>query len=273
MLLDWALSDGVGGAAGLLAIGWLIAAVLMFALWAWHLGIGNAGVVDVGWTGSLAVLAAWYAAAAPGDARRRWLIAGLTIAWSLRLAIHLLRDRILGRSEDPRYADLRARGSIAAAMRFLPFFQIQAMLVALFSLAVLVPAFNPAPRLSAIEIAAVALWAVAFGGEALADWQLARFKRRPDARGRTCRDGLWRYSRHPNYFFEWLAWIAYALFALGSPGGAVVLICPALMLYFLFHVTGIPATEAQALRSRGDDYRRYQQTTSAFVPWPPRSAS
>jgi steroid 5-alpha reductase family enzyme len=79
--------------------------------------------------------------------------------------------------------------------------------------------------------------------------------------------GLWNYSRHPNYFFEWLIWIAWLVFALGSPHGWIAFICPVLMLYFLFRVTGIPATEAQALRSRGEDYRRYQQTTSAFVPW------
>jgi steroid 5-alpha reductase family enzyme len=265
--------DSLRTAAGLIAAGWVVAAALMLALWWWHLRIRNAGVVDFGWTASLAMLAALYAAAAPGDLRRRWLIAGMTIVWASRLAFHLLRDRILGQPEDPRYADLRARGSVAAALRFLPFFQIQAALAVLFSIAVLIPAFNPAPRLQAIEAAAVALWALAFAGEALADRQLARFKRRPDSRGRTCREGLWRYSRHPNYFFEWLAWVAFALFALGSPGGVAVLICPALMLYFLLRVTGIPATEAQALRSRGDDYRRYQRTTSAFVPWPPRSAS
>ena len=80
-------------------------------------------------------------------------------------------------------------------------------------------------------------------------------------------DGLWRYSRHPNYFFEWLMWVAYALFALGSRWGVLTVACPAAMLYLLFKVTGIPATEAQAVRTRGDDYREYQRTTSVFVPW------
>ena len=83
--------------------------------------------------------------------------------------------------------------------------------------------------------------------------------------------GLWRYSRHPNYFFEWLVWIAYAMFALASPWGWISLACPAVMLYFLLRVTGIPATEAQALKSRGDDYREYQRTTSAFVPRRPKA--
>ena len=115
--------------------------------------------------------------------------------------------------------------------------------------------------------AAVALWAVAIVGEAAADRQLDRFKRDPANRGRLCDVGLWRYSRHPNYFFEFVIWISYALYAAGSPFGWSGIVSPALILYFLFRVTGIPLTEAQALRSRGEAYRRYQETTSVFVPW------
>jgi steroid 5-alpha reductase family enzyme len=112
---------------------------------------------------------------------------------------------------------------------------------------------------------------VAWIGESAADFQLMYFKSKPANHGVICQVGLWKYSRHPNYFFESLIWIAFALFAMGSPYGYVALIAPMLILYFLFRVTGIPATEAQALRSKGESYRRYQQTTSAFVPWFPRS--
>ena len=104
----------------------------------------------------------------------------------------------------------------------------------------------------------------------LADAQLHRFKQDPANKGKTCQVGLWHYSRHPNFFFEWLIWVSYALYAMGSPSGAWGWLSPALMLYFVTKVTGIPATEAQALRSRGDEYRKYQQTTSAFFPWPPK---
>jgi steroid 5-alpha reductase family enzyme len=104
-------------------------------------------------------------------------------------------------------------------------------------------------------------------GEAVADAQLAAFKRTPHAPGEVCQRGLWNYSRHPNYFFEWLIWVAWALFALASPYGWLAVACPLLMFYFLFRVTGIPATEAQALRSKGEAYRAYQRSTSAFVPW------
>jgi steroid 5-alpha reductase family enzyme len=249
--------------------GWGLAAALMLALWAWHLRLRNAGLVDVGWASSVALLSCVYALVGPGYAPRRWLIAGMVAVWGIRLTAYLLRDRVLGRPEDSRYADLRARKSPAAALAFFPFFQAQALLAVLFSVPALIAVFNPAPALSALELAATLLWAVALGAEATADRQLEAFKARPDSRGRTCREGLWRYSRHPNYFFEWLIWVAYALFALASPGGGLAIACPALMLYLLFRVTGIPATEAQAVRTRGNDYRAYQATTSAFVPWFP----
>jgi steroid 5-alpha reductase family enzyme len=108
---------------------------------------------------------------------------------------------------------------------------------------------------------------VAVAGEAIADAQLASFKRNPGDEGRVCDTGLWRYSRHPNYFFEWLVWVAYFVFALASPWGWIAAIGPASILFLLLRITGIPLTEQQAVRSKGDAYRRYQQTTSAFVPW------
>lgn len=253
--------------------GWGLAAVLLLLLWVWHLRLRNAGVVDVGWAFSLPAIAVLYAAAGPGYAPRRWLMAALVVVWGVRLGTYLLRDRVLGRAEDSRYADLRARNSPAAALAFLPFFQAQAFLAALLSAPMLIAAFNGEPRLLPLEFAAVLLWCLALAGESVADRQLERFKARPPSRGTACREGLWRYSRHPNYFFEWLIWVAYALYALASPWGVIALLSPALMLYLLFRVTGIPATEAQAVRSRGDDYRQYQATTSAFVPWWPRDPS
>ncbi len=123
-----------------------------------------------------------------------------------------------------------------------------------------------------LEFAGAALWLIAISGEALADAQLAAFKRRASNKGRVCDAGLWRYSRHPNYFFEWLIWVAYFVFALGSPWGWVAIVGPASILYLLLRVTGIPMTEEQSIRSRGDAYRRYQQTTSAFIPWFPKSS-
>jgi steroid 5-alpha reductase family enzyme len=107
-------------------------------------------------------------------------------------------------------------------------------------------------------------------GEAVADQQLHNFKKNTANKGKTCQVGLWKYSRHPNYFFDWLVWIGFATFAVTSPWGFVGILSPALILCFLLGLTGIPATEAQALRSRGEEYRDYQRRTSAFVPWFPK---
>jgi steroid 5-alpha reductase family enzyme len=112
---------------------------------------------------------------------------------------------------------------------------------------------------------------LALAGETVADRQLAAWRAHPGNRGRACRAGLWRYSRHPNYFFEWLHWFAYVLLAVGSPLAWLAWLGPLLMFASLNWITGIPYTEAQALRSRGDDYRRYQAETSRFFPWPPRA--
>jgi steroid 5-alpha reductase family enzyme len=144
---------------------------------------------------------------------------------------------------------------------------MQALLDVVLSLPFLLAARNPNPGLSPVEWAGAALWTLAFAGELTADAQLSAFKSRPGNKGRTCQAGLWRFSRHPNYFFEWVVWMSFALFALASPHGWLGFLSPALILYFLLRVTGIPATEEQALRSRGEEYRRYRQTTSAFIPW------
>jgi len=257
----------------LVGVGWIVAAVVMAALWAWNVRTTNAGIVDVGWTGlvgGLAVLDAF--AAGGGMLGRRVAIAAMMGLWAARLTVFLLTDRVLGRPEDGRYAELRRTHAPRANVWFFWFFQAQAVAAVFFSTPALLSTANGSPRFAAAEVVAMAVWAVAFAGEATADRQLLQFKKNPANKGKTCQVGLWRYSRHPNYFFEWSIWIAYALFATASPWGWTAWICPAALLYLLFKVTGIPATEAQALRSRGDEYRRYQQTTSAFVPWFPGRA-
>jgi steroid 5-alpha reductase family enzyme len=241
---------------------------LMAATWLLALRIRNAGIVDIAWSVSFAPIAAIYAVWGEGWLPRRMLIALMATLWSARLGAYLWR-RIAGHHpvEDARYVELRRNWAPRADARFFWFFQVQALAAVGLSLPFAIAAVNRAPGLGALEWLGVALWAIGLAGESLADAQLAAFKANPDNRGRVCDVGLWRYSRHPNYFFEWLIWCGYAAFALGSPWGALALACPAVMLYLLLRVTGIPALEAAALRSRGDAYREYQRTTSAFVPW------
>jgi steroid 5-alpha reductase family enzyme len=257
------------GPGSALLVGWTVCALLMLALWLRARVTSNAGIVDVGWAAGLGLLALLHAAVSPGDVSRRVLVAVLGSVWAFRLAAHLA-VRMGREGEDPRYAVLRERWGAAADRLFLPFFQAQGALDVVLSLSFLVAAHNPRPGLGWPEALGVTIWIVAVAGESLADRQLAAFRADPSNRGRTCRGGLWRWSRHPNYFFEWVHWLAYVPLAWGSPWWAVSLVAPAILLYLVLRVTGIPPTEAQALRSRGADYERYQRSTSAFFPWPPR---
>ena len=251
----------------LAGVGAVVLAAMMFVIWLVSMRLHNAGVVDVGWALGLVILALWYAWQGPGLPARKWVMAAMVAFWGIRLALHLIR-RIASEPEDGRYQQLRREWQGKnVPLRFLFFFEFQALLDVLLSLPMLLSALNPAPQVCVLEYAGVGLWFVAIVGESVADAQLAAFKRDPANRGRVCQQGLWRYSRHPNYFFEWFIWVAWMVYALASPWGWLSVVCPALMLFFLFRVTGIPATEAQALRSRGQEYTRYQQTTSAFVPW------
>jgi steroid 5-alpha reductase family enzyme len=243
----------------------------MLLLWLIHLRTGNAAIVDAGWAGGIGLLGLLYAALGRGYWLRSGMIATMSAIWGLRLAIYLLITRIIGHPEEGRYQELRRQWKTNIPFKFLLFYEFQALLCVVLAMPFLIAASNPDPRVYLLEGAAVALWTLAMAGEAIADAQLNKFKSDPSHRGRTCQAGLWRYSRHPNYFFEWLIWVAFAMFALGSPGGFWGLVSPALILYFLLRVTGIPATETQAIRTRGEEYRRYQQTTSAFVPWFPKT--
>jgi len=244
---------------------------LMLALWGIQVVRRDATPVDVGWAASLGALAVAYALGSEGDPARRLLVGLCGGVWGFRLAFHLVQTRVLGsRGEDPRYRTLRAQWGRSAQSRFLVFHLAQGLLATALSIPFLLAARNPDPSLHVVEAAGAALVLVAVAGETIADRQLARFLARPENRGKTCRAGLWRASRHPNYFFEWLTWCGFALVALPAPGGWIGLFAPALMLVLILGVTGIPPSERRALESRGEDYRRYQRTTSPFVPWFPR---
>ncbi|MEO8026223.1 MAG: DUF1295 domain-containing protein [Bryobacteraceae bacterium] len=258
-------------ALGLIVLGAIAVGTLMFVLWLMHFPIRNAAIVDAGWAGGLALLAILYAQYGDGDFFRSWIMAAMVSFWGFRLAGYLLLTRVVGHPEEGRYVELRRKWKTHIGLRFLIFFELQALLCVLLSVPFLLAATNPAPGIGGLERSAMLLFVLAVLGESLADAQLNAFKRNLANKGKTCRAGLWKYSRHPNYFFEWLIWMAFALFGLSAPLGWLGFLSPALILLFLFRVTGIPATEAQALRSRGDEYREYQRTTSAFVPWFPKS--
>jgi steroid 5-alpha reductase family enzyme len=242
----------------------------MTVLWWLQRRTRDAGVVDVGWTAGVGALAVWYSTFGAAPPTRRILVAVMVGLWSLRLVTHLLTDRVLVGREDGRYLALRKAWGDRFQGRIFWFFQAQAGLAVLFSLPALIAVESTRPPLDWFDLTGGLVWLVAWAGEAAADRQLARFRADPTNRGRTCRRGLWRYSRHPNYFFEWLGWWSCTLVAVGGKGWWITVAAPLLMLLFVLKITGIPPTEARALASRGDDYREYQRTTSSFVPWFPK---
>jgi steroid 5-alpha reductase family enzyme len=247
---------------------WAISAVAMTLGWAWQRRRANAGIVDVLWAAGLACSAVVTALFGDGSVLARSLLGVLGGAWGTRLAWHLWR-RVSRETEDGRYRALREHWQ-GSQLKFFLFFQAQAALVLLFSLPFL--AASRASHASPMwPLLAGIVWLACVAGESVADGQLARFRADPANRGRACRAGLWRYSRHPNYFFEWLHWFSYVLLAVGSPWWGLAWLGPVLMYVFLRYLSGVPFTEKQALRTRGEDYAEYQRTTPMLFPWFPRT--
>jgi steroid 5-alpha reductase family enzyme len=259
----------------LAAVG-LSLSLLMALAWMIQQRTGNSGWVDTTWTYSVGVIGA-IAALWPLDDGlpiRQALVAGLVMLWSARLGTHIAL-RALGGGDDPRYASYAREWGAAAPRRMFLFLQAQALAAVPLVFAVFLAAHAPQAMLRVQDAigAVIALAAIAL--EAVADDQLRRFKADPANAGLVCDVGLWRWSRHPNYFFEWIGWLAYPLLALSPdyPWGWASLAAPALMYWLLVHVSGIPPLEVQMLHSRGDRYRAYQATTSAFFPLPPHRRS
>lgn len=257
----------------LLLIGSLAVVAVMLLLWLLGLKQHNFSYVDIGWSANFALLAIIYGALGSGDLLRRLLICGMFAIWGMRLALHLA-SRIIGEPEEGRYMQLRKEWGATGNMnlKFLGFFQFQAVLNMVLGSPMLFAVSNSETQLHALEISGAIVWLLGVTGESIADAQLKKFKSNASNKGKVCDVGLWSWSRHPNYFFEWTIWIGYALFALASPYGWLCLTLPLLMLHFLLNVTGVKVTEEQALRSKGDAYRRYQQTVSKFIPLPPKQS-
>jgi len=248
----------------------------MAGAWVLQRAARNAGWVDVVWTFATGAGGVVYALAPTGDhmpAPRALLAAVLVAIWSGRLGLHLA-VRAAASAEDARYAQFRQEWGRAFEPRLFIFLQIQAMASALLTLSVLVAARNPAPGPRVTDFAAATVLGVAILGEGMADGQLRRFKTYPPNRHAICDVGLWSWSRHPNYFFEWLGWLAWPIMAidLGGawPWGWVALTGPAIMFFILRFASGVPPTEAAMTRSRGEAFARYQARVSVFFPMPPK---
>ena len=257
----------------------LAACVLLSAVmtggWLLQRLTGNSGWVDAVWSFGLGAAGVLMALLPAGGAwtTRQFVVAGLVAVWSLRLGFYIARRSLRG-PEDARYAALRGEWGERFQWRLWLFLQIQAAAAALLGLSMMLAAHNPAPWRTWDWLGLLVL-AAAVAGESVADEQLHRFKADPANRGKVCECGLWAWSRHPNYFFEWFGWLAYPVLAIDVSGawnwGWLALSGPAFMYYLLVYVSGIPMLEAQMLRSRGDAYRAYQARVSAFLPLPPKA--
>jgi steroid 5-alpha reductase family enzyme len=248
----------------------LLGMLLIFLVaWMWARRCDNYSLVDAAWAFGIGLTGVFWLAVSGGGSVKHWVAGGLVAMWSLRLGWHLQRRiRRAHPEEDARYVRLREVWTGRVASAFFWFFQAQAISVVLLALPFLLIAADPDDGWSVWESVGLAVTLIGILGEGLADRQMSYFKAgKPDSKA-VCQEGLWRYSRHPNYFFEAIIWLGFYLFACGSDWGWATVYAPAMIIFLLLRVTGIPPTEAAAVLRKGDAYRRYQETTSPFIPWP-----
>lgn len=259
-----------------IVVGVLLAmTAVMVAAWAFGLAVKNGGWTDVFWsfgTGLLLAGAAVVASGSDTSQARRLLIASFMLVWGLRLGLYLAL-RVAGHPEDARYAAFRKSAKnypLTMLWVSLP----QAPATALLALSVVAAARRPEPALDARDALAALICLVAIVGETVADAQMKRFRGDPANKGKVIDTGLWAWSRHPNYFFQWLGWMAYPIMALdpGRPVSLLTLVAPAVMYGLLRYVSGVPPLEEAMLKSRGEAFRDYQKRVSVFFPLPPKAA-
>jgi steroid 5-alpha reductase family enzyme len=256
--------------------------VLMAGAWMVQQRTGNSGWVDTIWTFAVGLVGAGSALWPVADAApnpRQWLVAALVAIWSVRLGLHIA-VRTAAIPDDPRYAAFAREWGVDSPRRMFVFLQNQGFGSIPLVFAIFVAARFPLTALRFQDYLGALILLIGIAGEALADAQLRNFRIDPANKGRVCDVGLWRWSRHPNYFFEWFGWLAYPVIAipigdplyypLYYPWGWASLLAPLFMYWILVHVTGIPPLEQQMLRSRGERYRDYQSRTSMFFPLPPQ---
>lgn len=248
--------------------------VLMALAWVVQQRSGNSGWVDTIWTFSLGLVGAasalWPIAGESPNARQ-WLVAALVAIWSVRLGSHIA-VRSAGITDDPRYAAFAEQWGANSPRKMFLFLQNQALGSIPLVFAIFVASRFPSADLRPQDYLGALILFGGIAGEALADKQLKDFRNDPAYKGKVCDTGLWGWSRHPNYFFEWFGWLAYPVIALSTdyPWSLATLLAPLFMYWILRHVTGVPPLEDQMLKSRGDRYRAYQARTSVFFPLPPR---
>ncbi len=242
----------------------------MTLLWVISLALRNSSIVDIFWGAGFVLLNWFYFFMAPdGLPARKWLIGALVTIWGLRLSLYILY-RNWGKPEDFRYRKWREEAPGKWWWQsFFKVFVLQGALLWLISAPLLAAQIGKTPRLTALDFIAIAVWAIGFFFEAVGDIQMARFKGNPANKGKVLNDGVWRYTRHPNYFGDATQWWSYYLLA-ASAGGWWAILSPIIMTTLLLRVSGVALLE-KTLKETKPEYRDYIERTSAFIPWFPRS--
>ena len=243
--------------------------VAVTLLWLLSLHLKDASIVDIFW-GMGFVLSGWYYfVLADGYPGRKLLLMVLVTLWGLRLTFHIGR-RNIGKGEDFRYRKWRQENGKSWWWRsYLKVFLLQGFLMWVISATLLAAQFSPTPaRLTWLDWLGVLVWLVGFFFEAVGDWQLTRFKMDPDNKGKLLDHGVWRYTRHPNYFGDGTQWLGFYLLAV-SAGGWWTVFSPALMNFLLRYVSGVAMLEQSMMENKAG-YREYAARTNAYIPWFPR---
>jgi steroid 5-alpha reductase family enzyme len=255
-------------------------ALVMIASWLTQKLTHNTGWVDVFWSYGMGVSGAAVALIAvnadtvnalPVSPVRRWIVAIMILLWAARLGTYVAL-RVARSAEDVRYRQLRSKWGGRFEVNLFGFVLVQAPAAALFAIAPYLAARPQRYELGVQDILAILIWATALGGESLADAQMKRFKANPKNQGKICDTGLWAWSRHPNYFFEWIVWLAYPVMAISTddPVSWLSLIAPVVMFAVLRFGTGVPPLEKSMAASRGKAWDEYKAKTSTFLLLPPR---
>jgi len=251
---------GTGLMAGLFALTWTFAR-----------RVDNYSWVDVTWAFGLGFLGCFWLGNGGGFGVKQAGAGALLALWSVRLTWHLQqRIRRTHPHEDARYGVLREAWRGREGGAFFAFYQAQALSVVLLALPFWFIAVDPDHGWGLWETIGMVVSLLGIVGESVADAQMSRFKAKHACSTAVCNMGLWHYSRHPNYFFESVIWLGFYLFACGSQWGWTTIHSPCVIIFLLLKVTGIPPSEAASLLRRGPAYRAYQQSTSPFIPWPPK---
>lgn len=249
-----------------------LVAMVMVGVWALSTRLRDVGIVDIAWGADGALIALITFLLTDGPLPRRLILTAMVTIWGVRLALYVgLRNR--GKAEDFRYAAWRAEHGAAWPLRSLfTVFLFQASLIWAITIPVQLAQSSDGPSsLGLLEYFGLFLWFLGFLVEGVADRQLKTFLATPGSKGKVMDRGLWRYSRHPNYFGESLVWWGIFFVAAPVPWGWVTIFSPLLMTFFLLKVSGVPLLE-EGLAQRREGYREYMKRTSMFIPWPPKEA-